>query len=1272
MNSKINNSKEYIFDANTYPLKKGVRIIEASAGTGKTFSLAHLVLRLLTEEKYSMGEILVVSFTNATAAEIKSIICKRLLLALKALDSTETITNQNDQLDDVLKEWVTTKAFKKQTKLNWSSLLLEALENIDQADITTIHGFCYRTLRREAINCGSIVKPTIEEDNRELIKEIVHEYWKKEVLELDQNDLKGLDLAGFTIEELINNLIKIDNDASLHFNFKSTKSDDPKPLSIELANNIKVYWQDFVRNWEKESDSLESSLKLMAKELRAQGVLDTKPYTPNPRRDRSKEVTNWIQSIKMAKSNLKSKDIPSYESIRKKKSLLEDYYHPKNIFNIELRNKINNLQVKTNELQESIAELWDGPLELAWSHSLYLTNKLLQKKRADRGLMSNSGLIRELDPSREKDSSNTSSIKTKEHLYNRLSARYKVALVDEFQDTDPVQWRILKKAFGNRQSNLLVMVGDPKQAIYQFRGGDLNTYKQARQEADRIDVLRSNFRTTPSLMRSLNSLMSQGLQRSALNIHELIPKAKENPLSLSRGEYPLQLLNVINDEKEQNKEIPYKSKSKLESKIPNIVANHILKLLKSYKEELQPSDFCVLVNTHQQAESIRQVLSETGLPSRLVNKGDVFKSEAAYALQLFLNCLAYPSDSGYLKLVACSPLVQWRTEEFKSAEITGRIDALALKFVNWNRHLIKSGVSGCLAQLLEERTTADLSERGSFLSDLNQCAEIVQEEIHRKGLNPKGAAKWFSKKRNSLEGYVTRNRQPNSDIEESAINVITIHRSKGLQYKVVICPYLWQTPSVPQGPLWRKEEIGEWILSVNNTFKNETFKEAKEETLKEAERRAYVAMTRASKHLVIIWANVLRQEGNPLISFLFGPKTLHSDVKDLSLNKMNEWLKENKVDITIDSVRETKITKNWSKSTLNRILEVGPVPKRILDKDWGRHSYSSWTKNVRKVNHVLSSFPEIEEGKDIDEQTIEMTIEKQSISAEKINESIDLSQNVYQQSPLANFPRGAAAGECLHKILEKVDFQQSVLSPFTVSIIEEEFRKSGIDKNNLNSLQKALFRIFNTPLGGPLGAVKLNQINSNNRLNEVGFDIPLPQGKRPLNSHDLSKAFKETPNARFGLDYSKAIENLNINAKGFLTGSIDLVFSDNEDQLEGQWWVADWKSNWLGIKTKEGVTSCDPTHYSETSMEKEMLIHHYPLQAHLYLVALHRLLSWRLPNYCPRKNLGGYIYIFIRGIPESTEISSNAYGETVPGIFIEKAPIERIIALDKLLKSEKQ
>ena len=136
-------------------------------------------------------------------------------------------------------------------------------------------------------------------------------------------------------------------------------------------------------------------------------------------------------------------------------------------------------------------------------------------------------------------------------------------------------------------------------------------------------------------------------------------------------------------------------------------------------------------------------------------------------------------------------------------------------------------------------------------------------------------------------------------------------------------------------------EIGEWILSVNNTFKNETFKEAKEETLKEAERRAYVAMTRASKHLVIIWANVLRQEGNPLISFLFGPKALHSNIKDLSLNKMNEWLKGNKVAITIDSVRETKITKNWSKSTLNRILEVGPVPKRILDKDWGRHSYSS-------------------------------------------------------------------------------------------------------------------------------------------------------------------------------------------------------------------------------------------------------------------------------------------------------------------------------------------
>ncbi len=170
-----------IFEANKYPLTNGMRLIEASAGTGKTFSLSHLVLRLLIEKEYSINEILVVSFTEATASEIKARIIERLILTLKIIESINTSLKQY-KIDSVLNEWVKLNITSKERALYISSLLLEALERIDNADITTIHGFCSKTLRREAIENGNNLNPTIETDSKSLIIEIVEEYWKKEIL----------------------------------------------------------------------------------------------------------------------------------------------------------------------------------------------------------------------------------------------------------------------------------------------------------------------------------------------------------------------------------------------------------------------------------------------------------------------------------------------------------------------------------------------------------------------------------------------------------------------------------------------------------------------------------------------------------------------------------------------------------------------------------------------------------------------------------------------------------------------------------------------------------------------------------------------------------------------------------------------------------------------------------------------------------------------------------------------------------------------------------
>ena len=204
-------------------------------------------------------------------------------------------------------------------------------------------------------------------------------------------------------------------------------------------------------------------------------------------------------------------------------------------------------------------------------------------------------------------------------------------------------------------------------------------------------------------------------------------------------------------------------------------------------------------------------------------------------------------------------------------------------------------------------------------------------------------------------------------------------------------------------------------------------------------------------------------------------------------------------------------------------------------------------------------------------------------------------------------------------------------------------------------------------MSGSLKNQSLNQIKKEQRIHELQFDIPLSHSGNPISSKDIANAFTKNPCSRFGEDYSKQILDLNINSKGFLTGSIDLVFADNEDHSKARWWVVDWKSNWIGEEIEQ-ISSCGPHHYHDQSMHEQMVLHHYPLQAHLYLVALHRLLSWRQQNYSIHRHLGGYVYMFLRGIPGEDLLKKNLNKNPIPGIIIEEAPTERILEINDLLE----
>ena len=1205
------------FEPNDYPLTPGVRLLEASAGTGKTFALAHLVLRLVAEQAFSMDQLLVVTFTEAAADELRDRIGRRLDAALQGLLDQERNNSVLPETDAVLQTWLQKHGEDSKQRRRLASRLLEALEALERADITTIHGFCRRSLRRQALQNGQAIDLLLDDDPQTLVIQVAHDLWREEVLRLDPQHVSGLIKAGLSPEALASALQRLDGDCAVRI------AEDAEPIKLEQAL-VEVFpgwlqsrWEHFLEQWSKGGVALEQALRSCAAEWRSLGCLDTKPFSARPRKDRCRELNIWTEQI-----NRTNEDRIHYVEVRNQ-ALLGGYYHPGSFQKTARACGEVDPSLVSPTLQTAIADLWDGPAEQTWRYLLIKGLKLVNDRRRKRGVVGFSGLLNALDPA-QSDAA--------EAWLTPLRERYRVVLIDEFQDTDPLQWRLLKTAF-TTANHLLLMVGDPKQAIYRFRGGDLNTYKAARRDADCIDDLLDNRRTTPLLMRAMNQLMAPGLQLSELEVPEVTPRSSAQPLPLVKGNASLQILD-LNPEDEEGEN----SRTALEELIPRVATNLILQTLRD-DPNLDPSEVCILVSRHRQAEDLRAELAAAGLPSRLVSQGDVFCSQGASDLQTFLDALARPAHAGGLRQLAVSSLLQWSSRELAAADANGQLDQLASQLQQLAIELPKLGLMGCLARLMDGQTVADLSSRGRLLGDLQQCARLVQDTMHRQGLDASSGADWLRRQRLHPPDTIPEQRQPFSDLAESAVAVVTVHRSKGLQYPVVICPYLWEAPTPGKGPLWRVplgDHSGSWRVALNSQWGLGLAANHCDEleSRAEAERLAYVAITRAERHLVLFQARAARQDGNPL-----GP-----------------WLRELTDSpgplISLHHAEVNRVAERWHPRMRERKLQCGAVPGHGFDRSWGRSSYSAWISSHGGTKVTSPDPRNLEEGRDVDAQT---GADSESPSFDDQSKPVDP-----DDSPLGSFPRGAAAGDCLHRILEQIPFDQAIQQESNRALVERELTRSGLQADDsTDAVLEGLSTLMQAPLGGPLGDLQLRTLHSGRRLHELSFDLPVAHQGKAVQPRQLARVFRMQTDHRFSGRYADSLEDLDFLSRGFLTGSIDLVFTDRDDLASARWWIADWKSNWIGERDVEGrPLHCGPRHYSQAAMEVQMHQHHYPLQAHLYLVALHRFLQWRLDDYQPERHLGGYAYVFLRGVSRSGG----------SGVIVEPPPLQRLHALDSVLR----
>ena len=1212
------------FEANSFDLSPGLRLLEASAGTGKTFALAHLVLRYVTEAGLDLGELLVVTFTEAAAAELRDRIGMRLQAALACLDAPE---REPDDL--VLAAWL---LWARPRVVALRAPLLLALEQLESADITTIHGFCRRTLQRQALEAAQPPDLQLEADSAALLRQIANDYWQQQVLPLPLHLLAGLQRQLKGPEALERLLRSLESDPALKLEPLPAGCSADEPLAPQLERVWQQAWSGFCTQWGSRGRALEADCCAAAAQWRAAAAVKTTPYSPKPTKDRCAALEAWIAQQPSGGDH----------GACLEQSLFAGYFHPA-VFSKVARScgDGDSPSLPQAPLLETIAAICEGPAELLLLHACHWGRRELRLRRERGGRFSFGQLLEALDPGEQAITP----------LLEAVARRYRAALIDEFQDTDPIQWRILGRAFDPGRHRI-VLVGDPKQAIYRFRGGELATYRRAREQAaaaSGVSALAVNFRSSEALIAGLNRLMQPGLRRSELPVPPVSAGSPRAPLDDGA---PLQVL-WLGSERAAGSKAP--SRTALEPRATAAAADHTAALL---NRGVAARHVCLLVLNHRQAERLRTALEQRGIASRLVSQGDVFEGAAATALQRLLDAMADPARLGRLRLLAASPLLGWSAARLAAAS-PDDWSALAAQLSRAAEQLPRIGLLAVLAALLNERGLAQLALGGRLLADLQQCAQLVQERIHADQLGPAAAADWLRRLRLDEDRLVPEAHQPNSAAVDAAVAVVTVHRSKGLEYPVVICPYLWQVPSGEQGPLrlgvrWQPSGSGaDPVLDLHlSRHWGRGFaarRQQRDAELAERERLAYVAVTRAQQLLVLAWGPAAGQQANPLQPWLFSRDPLSDpDHDDLAARSDADWLALLQAEIAARQVplvvlqpAAAPVHAQDPPLSAAPALALGPVPSHGFDSSWGRSSYTSWTRG----SHVAGPAA-LEEGRETDGVVAELALEPGALRASQGSGNDD-------NGPLARFPRGAGAGDCLHRILEQFAFDQP--AALQTALVGRELERAGIAAEQLEPLLEGLERLRLTPLGGPLERSTLAELPSDQRLHEMGFDLPLALVQAP----QLAQAFVDHPQGPFGADYGASLAQLPIASSGFLTGSIDLAFAHGH-----RWWVLDWKSNWLGERDAAGQPHCcGPRHYSHGAMAALMAANHYPLQAHLYLVALHRYLRWRLPGYDPACHLGGYIYVFLRGVPGPTT------AEPVPGVFIEQPPLQRLLALDRVLEA---
>ncbi|KFA59662.1 Exodeoxyribonuclease V beta chain [Gilliamella apicola] len=1112
----------------------GRTLIEASAGTGKTYSLAFIYLRLLLgigQNSYpkplNVSQILVVTFTKAATQELRS----RIRLNIQELKIGLQQGHHKDPIFQQLIELIVDRQSALQ-KLN------DAHQSMDDAAIYTIHSFCQRILTSHAFESGVLFEQNFVADEYQLQLRVVQEFWRRYFSPLD----KSLAYLIFATWQDPKSLLK---DITPYLNLEQHDSDE---INFDIVSKIHTFYQKKLTKINEIKHEWLTSIEEITSIITQSGI--------NKQSYSIRNLHNWLAKV----SQWANKDTYTFELPNELERFSQSVLTEKT-----KKGKI----VPCHTIFEKIETLCKHPIDLR-SQILMDIVKVIQKGIYDEklkyGEISFDDLIWQLNRALCK--------KTGKRLAQSIAKKYCVALIDEFQDTDPLQYQIFNRIYDSQQSDCgLLFIGDPKQAIYSFRGADIFTYLKAKQSTgENYFTMDVNYRSSAPMISAVNQLFANHDNPFIFKDIPFLPMnvAKQNErkaLLINNQEASAFTAYLLPDDISTNDEY--------QEYMAGCCAKQIVKwlsdpsILINNQHELRPvttSDIAILVRTGREAEIIRQKLSDSGIKSvYLSNHRSVFSSAEAKDVLCLLHAVLMPENESMLRLALMTSLFgQTMSELEQITDDQDKWESLVEEFKQYQVVWQHYGVFVMLRRMMKKRHLAEdilVRQNGErILTNLMHLGELLQEAENELD-NPHSLISWL-KKQIVNPDLNLENHEQRLESDENLLKIITIHKSKGLEFPIVWLPFISMYRSSESQ--FYHDKKNDYQLTYAWLLTDEIKKQIEEERLAEDLRLLYVAMTRSIYHCSIGIA-FLKKKQSAINHLLKYDLRSIANIADL-------------VDVQLPIVTEKYVSPVLKKTSLS-----ANVFSRQLSTCW---RVTSYTELQKRNNTALAYNSEL--NNDWDEY------QPQS----EITNSTNLQYDIH------HFPKGAYVGTLMHSVME------NLASENVDELCIQMLKKLNLDTVWNEPIKVWMQKVLTTKLHQP------NLILSNaligKCINELQFHFPI---REKISSQQLDSLCKEYD------ELSKLCPELDFGTvQGMLKGFIDLVF-----EFEGKYYIVDYKSNWLGNNV---------SYYEKNALEKVMCEHRYDLQYQFYSLALHRFLRSRITNYQYQTHFGGVYYLFLRGMPE--------------------------------------